>query len=203
MSYDYDRDKEIEFGEFGEENGYFQYDEDDIEEYKTPTDELEYGGEESDEFVPESESRVDLGPEWNEYGDGVSKSRVGIARAADIEEDLGTMNVDEKFKKMERMSRTPEDIFRILARKIKERYDISDGVYDDSLRIMQYINKQNRKLKFKNPSAIMFSLLCIREGEIIKDKIDKVYNDMAKNEKMNKSDLLRYIFFVKDVLKNR
>lgn len=197
----YNRDNELDFGEGGGDE--FEYDDDDIGEYKTPVDDLEYGGGEDDDFVVDTESRLDTGAEWNDYGDGVTKSRVGIARAMDIDEDLGTMMVDEKFKKMEQMSRTPEDMFRILARKIKERYEISEGIYDDSLRIMQYINKQNRKLKFKNPAAIIFGLLCIKEGQIVEKTIDKVYEDMAKHEKMNKSDLLRYVFFVQDVLRNR
>ncbi|MDD4930610.1 MAG: hypothetical protein PHG66_00455 [Candidatus Colwellbacteria bacterium] len=202
MSYDDDErpGDDLDFGGGGD----FEYDDEDIEEYKTPVDDLEYGdGGGDDEFVADTDSRIDTGAEWNDYGDGASKSRVGIARAADIDEDIGTMMVDEKFKKMEQMSRTPEDMFRILARKIKERYDISDGVYDDSLRIMQYLNKQNRKLKFKNPAAIIFALLCIKDTKIDNKSIDKIYDEMAKHEKMNKTDLLRYIFFVQDVLKNR
>jgi len=204
MDYDeYERPgDELDFGESG--GGDFEYDEDDIGEYKTPTDDLEYGGgDDEDGFTADTDSRIDTGAEWNDYGDAVSKSRVGIARAADIEEDLGTMMVDEKFKKMEQMSRTPEDIFRMISRKIKERYDIPEGVYDDSLRIMQYINKQNRKLKFKNPAAILFSLLCIKNDMIDKKQLDKVYDEMAKHEKMSKIDLLRYIFFVQDMLKKR
>lgn len=207
MSYDDDEhqggDGDLDFGGGG--GGDFEYaDDDDLDEYKTPTDDLEYGGEDmDDEFVPDTGGRIDTGAEWNDYGDAVSKSRVGIARAADIDEDLGTMMVDDKFKKMDQMSRTPEDIFRMLSRKIKERYDLSEGVYDDSLRIMQYLNRQNRKLKFKNPAAILFALLCIKDGKIVDKEIDKIYNEMAKHEKMNKTDLLRYIFFVQDVLKNK
>lgn len=202
MSYEDDErpGDDLDFGG----DGNFEYDDEDIEEYKTPIDDLEYGGgDEDDGFVAEDDSRIDSGAEWRDYGDGVSKSRVGIARAADIDEDLGTMMVDDKFKKMEQMSRTPEDMFRILARKIKERYNINDGVYDDSLRIMQYLNKQNRKLKFKNPAAIIFALLCIKDNKIVEKSIDEIYEEMAKHEKMNKTDLLRYIFFVQDVLKNR
>lgn len=204
MSYD-DDDRPGDDLNFGEDGGDFEYDDDDIGEYKTPVDDLEYGGgDDEDGFVPDNnDGRIDSGAEWNDYGDGVSKSRVGIARAADIDEDLGTMMGDEKFKKMEQMSRTPEDMFRILARKIKERYDINDGVYDDSLRIMQYLNKQNRKIKFKNPAAIIFALLCIKDNKIVDKAIGKIYDEMAKHEKMNKTDLLRYIFFVQDVMKNR
>lgn len=190
-------------GEFYFEEGGDYDDEDDINEYKTPTGDDEYGdvGEESDGFIVD-ESRIDMGAEWNDYGDGISKSRVGIARAADIDEDLGTM-VDEKFKRMEQISRSPEDMFKILARKIKDKYDLSEGVYDDSLRIMQYTNKQNRKIKFKNPGAIIFALLCIKDNKIIDENIENIYETMAKHERMTKIDLLRYIFYVSDLLKTK
>lgn len=189
--------------EFNFDEGGFVDEEDDLDEYKTPTDELEYGGfggGDDDGFIVDEESNIDTTAGRSEYGEG---ARTGMARAVDIDEDLGTMMMDDKFKKMDMMSRTPEDMFRMIARKIKERYEMSDGVYDDSLRIMQYLNKQNRKLKFKNPAAILFALLCIKDGEILDDNIDDVYNNMAKHESMYKTDLLRYIFFVQDVLKNR
>ena len=155
--------------EFYFDEGGADYDEDDnLDEYKTPTGDEEYGGGEEEEGFIVEESRIDMGAEWRDYGDDISKSRVGIARAVDIEEDLGTM-IDEKFKRMEQISRSPEDMFKILARKIKDKYELSEGVYDDSLRIMQYTNKQNRKIKFKNPGA----------------------------------NLLRYIFYVNDLLKTK
>lgn len=183
----------------------FELDDTILDSYKTPPDNFVFGEEEfQDEFIPEADNRIDFTAEWRDFGDGVNKSRVGIARAVDIEEDLGTMAMtDEKFGKTEQMSRTQEDIFRIIATRTKLRYDINEGVYDDSLRIMQYINRQNRKLRYKNPSAILFALLCISDGEIQKEEIDKIYEKMAKHEKMTKVDLLRYIFFVQDILSNR
>lgn len=187
------------------DNDTFELDDTNLDGYKTPPDNFVFGEEEfQDEFIPEVDNRIDFGAEWRDFGDGVNKSRVGIARAVDIEEDLGTMAMtDEKFGKTEQMSRTPEDIFRVIATRTKLRYDINEGVYDDALRVMQYINRQNRKLRYKNPSAILFALLCINEGEIQKEEIDKIYETMAKHEKMGKVDLLRYIFFVQDILSNR
>ena len=189
--------------EFYFDEGGADYDEDDnLDEYKTPTGDEEYGGGEEEEGFIVEESRIDMGAEWRDYGDDISKSRVGIARAVDIEEDLGTM-IDEKFKRMEQISRSPEDMFKILARKIKDKYELSEGVYDDSLRIMQYTNKQNRKIKFKNPGAILFALLCIKDNKIIDENIETIYETMAKHERMTKIDLLRYIFYVNDLLKTK
>ena len=189
--------------EFYFDEGGADYDEDDnLDEYKTPTGDEEYGGGEEEEGFIVEESRIEMGAEWRDYGDDISKSRVGIARAVDIEEDLGTM-IDEKFKRMEQISRSPEDMFKILARKIKDKYELSEGVYDDSLRIMQYTNKQNRKIKFKNPGAILFALLCIKDNKIIDENIETIYETMAKHERMTKIDLLRYIFYVNDLLKTK
>lgn len=185
----------------------FELDDTNLDGYKTPPDNFVFGEEEfQEEFIPEADNRIDFGAEWRNFSqeNGVNKSRVGIARAVDIEEDLGTMAmVDEKFGKTEQMSRTPEDIFRTIATRTKLRYDINEGVYDDALRIMQYINRRNRKLRYKNPSAILFALLCINDKEIQKEEIDTIYEKMAKHEKMSKVDLLRYIFFVQDILSNR
>lgn len=196
---DSDDDDQPEDFDFREEIE--EYEEDDLGEYKSPEEGFYYGEEGEEEFVIESGSRIDTGAEWRDYGDGVSKSRVGMAREMDIDEDLGTMMVDEKFKRMEMMSRTPMDMFRILARKIKEKYNISESVYTDSLRIAQNIEAENRGLKFKNPSAILFALLCM-ENKVIKAKnVEVIYEEMAKHEKMNKTDLLRYIFFVQEMFK--
>lgn len=201
-------ERELEYGderdlEYGDER---DLDDDDLNEYRTPDDE-EYiqgdGGDDVDEFVPESDSRIDTGAEWRDYGDGISKSRVGIARAIDIDEDLGTMTQHDTFNRLERISRSPEDMFRIIARKTKERYKIQDGIYDDSLRVLQYMRKRGRKVKFKNPSAILFALLCLKDGKIVKGEISSVYEKMARHEKMTETDLVRYIFFVKDVLEKR
>ena len=203
MSYENDDNDERYNGEEGSDE--YEIDDDNIDDYKTPLDDdLEYKGDEEnneDLFMEEPMGKLDTGAEWRDYGDGASKSRVGIARASDIDEDLGTIMMDGKFNKLQLMTRTPEDMFRIISRKIKDRYDLTDSTYDDSLRIMQYINTQNRNLKFKSPTGIILSLLCIRDGKILKDKVVEVYTNMAKNENMTEIDLMRYIFFVKDILK--
>jgi len=184
---------------FGDEYGHgYDYDDDDMDDYKSPTD--EDFADDMDSDIIEDDSRIDMGAEWRNYGDGVDPSRVGMARPTDIDEDLGTMIMDDKFKKMEQMSRTPEDMFRIIGQRIITRYDLSEDLFNEAQRIMQYINRQNRKLKFKNPAAIIFALLCIEDTNIIKDRIDKVYEEKAKHEKMSKSDFVRYLFFVHDLI---
>ena len=180
-------------------------DEENLDEYKTPTDEdFDALGKaaESDDFVPEEDYRIDTGAEWRDFSDGgPTKSRVGMARAADIDEDLGTLIVDEKFKKLERMSRTPEDIFRAIAMDTATKYGLGKDVYEDSLRVMQLINKHNKRVKYRNPRAIMFAILVFTNGKIDKKKLDKVYEDKAVHEKMTKIDLLRYAFFIRDLRK--
>lgn len=188
---------------------YEDEDGDDLDKYKTPTDEdLEIlgskGGKNDDYDIEEDDGygKIDTGAEWRDFADdGPSKSRVGMARATDIDEDLSTMVMDDRFNKLERISRTPEDIFRAITMDTVNKYNLSKGHYDDCIRIMQLINKQNKKLKYKNPKAIVFSLLIITDNKIDKSKLDKVYEDKAKHEKMSKLDLLRYCIFVIDLKK--
>jgi hypothetical protein len=198
---DYDENYDIE-----ERDDYDSDEEDNLGEYGTPTDEefKEYGEfDEEDGYIESDElSRIDTGAEWRNFEEGYDKSRVGIAREIDIDEDLGTMIVDERFKKIEQMSRTPEDIFRSSVLKITQDYDLPKGIYEDSLRVMQLINKHKQKLKYKNPAAIVFALLVFEtSGKISRTKLEKVYKNMANKEQMTQVDLLRYAFFIQNLRK--
>lgn len=198
--FEYEREDEF----VDDRDDYGEEDEDDLADYKTPTDEdLEaLGINHEDEYEAEDDSRIDMGAEWRDFADGgASKSRVGMARAIDIDEDLGTMIVDERFKKMERMARTPEDIFRALAMDTATKYNLSKENYDDAIRVMQLINKHNKRLKYKSPRAIMFALLVFTNTTIDRAKLDKIYNDKAKHENMTKMDLLRYAIFIQTLRK--
>ena len=156
-------------------------------------------GKEDEPIADDAYGKISMEAEWRDFGDGVSKSRVGIARANDIEEDLGTIALDDTFKSVERRMRSPADIYRGMCAKIMERYELHRGVYDDALRIMQMCNRQKRGIRYKNPAGIMFAIMCIKNGKIDEEEFDKVFDKMAKEEKMLKEDLLRYIFFVKSV----
>jgi hypothetical protein len=189
---------------FGDEGGGGEYDEDDnIDDYESDDDgdfreeDADVVGGGDDGFLPD-DKYIDQGAEWRDFGDGANKSRVGEARPLDIIEDLTTVAGDDRFKKLEQMTKTPEDIFRIMSRNViaKYRNKLSE-YYNEGIRVMQFINARNRKLKFKNPAGILFALYCIKDGEISSGEyIDDVYETMAKNENMTKIDLLRYIFFV-------
>lgn len=193
-----DDDVYREYDEYDEKD----YDEDDIGEYKTPTDEdLEAYAIEEDEMGIRDDYRIDTGAEWRDFEGDISKSRVGMARAVDVEDDLGTMIVDDKFKKLERMTRTPDDVFRMIAMDTVTKHGINKEVYDDALRIMQLINKHNKRLKYKSPKAIVLALLVFSGSSIDKNKLEKVYNDKVKQENMTKIDLLRYAMFIQNIRK--
>lgn len=201
-----DRDEYFNDDEYQDRD---EYEEDDnLDEYKTPSDE-DYFDKEGDDnldsdIIAEDDSFIDTGAEWRDFADGgPSKSRVGQARAIDIDEDLGTIIADDKFKRFERISRTPEDIFRSLAMDTISKYNISkdENIYNDALRIMQIINKHNKRLKYRNPRTIVFALLVFTDRKIDKKKLDKVYDEKAKHENMTKIDLLRYAFFIENLRK--
>lgn len=191
----------MDYDEYDDDYRQDEYDDEDFGEYKTPTDE-DYEKYDEDDIVAEDDSRIDTGAEWRDFADGgPSKSRVGMARAADIDEDLGTMVLDKRFQKIERMTRTPEDIFRAIAMDTVNRYGLSKDNYDDALRIMQLINKHNKRLKYKSPRAIVFAILVFTDKKIDKTKLNKIYEEKAKNEHMSKMDLLRYALFIQNLRK--
>lgn len=195
-------DQTDEYDEYNEYN-----DDDDIDNYKSPTDEDFQDLERNDDIdeqedIMEDDSVIDTGAEWRDFADGgPSKSRVGMARAMDIEEDLGTMINDDRYKKLDRMTKTPEDIFRSIAMDVSLRYKLTKDNYEDGLRIMQLINKHDRKLKYKSPKAIMFAILVFTGDKIDKTKLEKIYKDKASHENMSKIDLLRYAFFIQTLRK--
>lgn len=181
-----------------------QYEEEqDLDQYKSPGDDINFN--EDDENIYAEDSYIDTGAEWRDFSDSgdASKSRVGMARALDIDEDLSTLIEGDKFKKFNQMSRTPEDIFKTIVLDTISSYNISkdENIYDDSMRIMQLINKHNKRLKYRNPKAIVFALLVFSDRKIDKKKLDKVYDEKAKHEHMTKIDLLRYVFFIENLRK--
>jgi hypothetical protein len=176
---------------------------DDSEEYN----ENEYNEFDYDEFNQrENEFEYD---EFNQEEDrfqAVYKDieRTGFARPSDIDETLGTFVEGEKFNRIELQTRTPEDIFRAIVNETARRYeDITGNEITESLRIMQRINNQDKKLKYKNPKAILFAILVFNiRGEIDRRLLDQVYEKKAKNEDISKIDLLRYAFFIKELRQN-
>jgi hypothetical protein len=156
----------------------------------------EQNGGEEDVFLPEDDQDIFR----SAYSD---RERIGFFQERDIDEVPGTYVDGEKFNKFEIQNRTPEDIFRAIVNDTSRRYDISKQETNDSLRIMQKINSQNRNLKYKNPKAILFAILVFNiRGEIDKRLLERVYEEKAKNEDISKIDLLRYAFFVQEVRKN-
>lgn len=159
----------------------------------------------------ENISNISLEAEWREFnGDDASRkrSRVGMARDNDIEESLGLEiggggKLAKIQERIDRQNKTPEDIFKTLVRKTIEKYHLPKGLETGAIRVMQKINSKNKKLKFKSPSCIVFALECFNEkNEVDKKKIKKVFDTMADDEKISMFDLLRYAFFVKDLLYN-
>lgn len=155
---------------------------------------------------------INMGAEWREFSNDAEsrkKSRVGQAREADIEEDFNTMiggngKLAKIQERIDRQNKSPEDIFKTLVRRTIGKYNLPKGVENDAIRVMQNINKQNRKLKFKSPQAIVFALLVFNEKrEIDKKELHKVHKDMAEQEKITLFDLLRYAFFVRELLYNK
>ena len=193
-----------------EDDDYF-----DEEPYEEDIEELDYADEdeyksmerESDEvddyMIAEDISRLDTGAEWRDFRDSgdPSKSRVGMARPTDIDEDLGTMIVDEKFQKIGRMTKTPEDIFRAIVLKTVSTYRLDKWYENEASQVMQLINKHNMRLKYRSPQAIVLALLVFDGEKISKSKLEEVYKEKifvekAKHQVMSKLDLLRYALFI-------
>jgi hypothetical protein len=166
----------------------------------------ELGDDDEDDIIQEDELvsekyEIDPQAEWRNSNDSPDKSRVGMARGEDIEEDIGTTVADERFKKIEKMTRTPEDFFRATSNDIKRRYKLTQADYNNSIAVMNLINKHNKGLKYKSPQAIILALLVFTNKKIDKNKLNSVYEDMAVNENMTKIDLLRYAIFIENLRK--
>lgn len=188
------------------DNDIFSYDDPDLPENIEIEDEDISGyrsddGEQYDEF------------EQNEFnhGDGHSfisqeigfkdQDRYGMSHVSGGEELPGTIGFIGN-KRMEQMSRTPEEIFSMMVNNIVQRYDFPKEVFNDCISVRDQINKTKQKLKFKSPKAIVFALLIFEGKDISKKKFNKVFNDYAKKEGLTKMDLLKYCIFIKNLRKH-
>lgn len=140
---------------------------------------------------------ISSGPEWRDFGDGEpSKSRVGIARSNDIDEDLSlAYNVD--FKHLEKLNKTPEDIYKYIVLQTIDKYRLDKNLYDTSLKILKILKQKNIKIKYKNPKAILFAIMCVEDKKINMQKL-KELSDKIIDEKIGSIDLLRYCFLIQD-----
>ena len=125
-------------------------------------------------------------------------AQLGGPRALGVEEDLSLM-VDDKYKRLSKLSKTNEQIFNVLAIKAKERLNLTNDNLNDTLRMIGIINNRNRELRYKNPTAIMLALCCLTNNKIDKKKLNNVYEKYGKSENMTKADILRYCFFILDI----
>lgn len=164
----------------------------DITKFTSITNLEDLGGGEIEEPFPE-EQKQDFAVPFREL------ERLGAPRAFGIEEDLSTMEIDG-YRRIDQMSRTNEQIYKILATKAKERLNLNNNILNDTLLIMNKINKKDRGLRYKNPVAIMLALLCINNNKIDKQKLNKIYEQYGKQENMTEADILRYCFFVVDIM---
>ena len=141
-------------------------------------------------------SYIDESQDIRHFNDGgKDQRRTGGPRTAGVDESLGTVMLGGN-KKLEQMSRTPEDIFRIIVNNTINQYDLGKDVFDDAMRIMQLINNQKKRLRFKNPKAIVFGSLVLDRNNVDKKKFKSIYIDYARKEGLTKMDLLRYAFFI-------
>ena len=190
------RDDELVFGEdVPDEEELEDFDESQFEE--ADMDESAFQAEEEFEHA---EGEISMLGE-RVFADSKTTSRVGLARDADIEEtfglEIGGGKLSKIQEKISRQSRTPDDIYREIAHNIVSKYNLPKTLETDSIRVLQEINRQNKKLRFKSPAAIIFALQTFDDDKnISKDKIHRVFQDQASKEYMDISDLLRYSFFV-------
>jgi hypothetical protein len=210
MSFYDDYDEDIE--DIGDrEEGY--EDEEESREEKDDWEEGEYEAEEeifSDipEGFEEMETIIDMGPEKYNYADSkVDPTRTGVARRADIDEDLGTMigGSDKQSQKMNRLNRqlnrTPEDTFRQASFRVIERKNLERfGLKNDIMSLASEITRQKRGLKYRNPKCMVYASMAI-ENTVI-NKLDEVYDNYASKDGVSKGDLLRYAFFIVETRKN-
>ena len=188
-----------------------------MEEY----DENEYGGEEN-EFGEYDDTTI--GEEENEVGEYDDTT---IGEEYEQEEpqydvgfkDLERLNVMGRGEQQElktyisegKMSsglleeeekNTAKNMFNRILFKIKANHNISDWIYDRTIALTK---KMGNNVRFKNPIAILFSLLLVDvEGKIQSksSEREKVY-EIAKMENIDTPDLLRYCFYVSNLIKSK
>ena len=198
MSEDEEYEKKYDEEEYEEE----EYKEVDYEELEHEQEERELNQEL--EFAEDKSSYISMEQEWRDFKDSgdASKSRVGIAHASDVDIGLSTIIEGRKESRLEQMLHTPEDNFRSIAMKTIKKFNLSNEIYTDSLRVMQMINLQNRRLKYISPQLVIFALLIIEEDKITLDLLKKynIFKESNIEEKTkNKIDILRYAFFIKEL----
>lgn len=191
-----------------------EYDDDDnLDNYGTPDGDYEDPDEDRDPYeddygeepAEDDGQYIDTGFEGRIFDDTDRNNlRIGIARPVGIDDDLATGG-NEEFKHLENMMKTPEDIFKTISFNTVKKYNLNEELYNDSIRIMQLINLHTKKLKYINPSCIVFSLLLfdrdVKTDKEIKKKLEDIYSKYSSDENITKIDIIRYYRFIKKLNK--
>ena len=127
---------------------------------------------------------------------GVPELEGGLNIFGNIEGELGDIN-----KKLERMSRSDEDSFKIyvnaISRKIMNRSNVFNINNNDIVNMLKKVQKI-KNIQHKNPSAYVLGYLASNRGkEITKESVDKVIKDVLHEIDGNITgpDILRYARF--------
>ena len=183
--YEEDDGEEVDLDDYGEEEDYSTFVQD---------------REEDADMGDVSGSYIDSGAEWRDFADGgPTKSRVGMARRADLtDEDLGTVIFDDRFKKLERISRTPEDVFRLGVYDAVKRYNLSSDLASDALKLAEYMRTYNRGLRYRNPRLVVLALSVITGGKIDIKGLPGVVKTGGEDG-VTDFDIIRYASFILDL----
>jgi len=177
------------------------YDEFDYEKEDNLYDDKEQNSENEDgEFDELEDSKID--DDFEEYGNTFKDNeRVGAGR---LGEDVLMTQIDEfgegrglsKLQKIiEKISMTPEQIYKIILNNTITEYSIPSSIESKAIGLMSRIYN----LKFKSPKLICFALYILKsDGQVDQVKFDEVYQ--KTQEDLEKYDLLRYCFYVKKLL---
>jgi hypothetical protein len=118
------------------------------------------------------------------------------------QEELKTYITEGKLSKFsEEEKNTTKNMFYRILYKVKEEYKISDWTYDRTVALSK---KMGNIIRFRNPTATLFSLLLVDESGNIQhnsSEREKIY-ELAKRENIDIPDLLRYCFYTSKLIKS-
>lgn len=154
-----------------------------------------YENEEENEENEEEMKDEEYEQEEEEYGAGFKEQeRLNVLRIG--EEDISTRIEGGQLariqEQIEKKNITTSQIFKGVLNRTKTAHNIPEYIYNMALTIT---DKLGTAIRFRNPQAILISLLAISNGKIDEKKL-KEANKIAKIENISEPDIIRYCYFV-------
>jgi hypothetical protein len=175
----------------------------------------EYRGLEEDEDINEKknklgESFINPGPEWRVFANtpgSFDSIRTGKALSGNrmLSTVIGEGGKDNRLQRIQELinktSRTDEEIFNDSLVQFSQRLNINSAMRDSLIEnIVPYI----KKIKYKNALTTLLAYICIKNGKIDAEKMEKTLKAVVKETpiKIRLPDMYRYAFMILDVIKS-